>query len=236
MITLKGVSLHSTQRAGELEYIVLCVFAKRGQSYEFLGHSTNSFINPTRETFIDFDFDLKLFTEIDGVQMPYREIYFRPLIVQLDENGSFVVRDELKNWDNLDDRTRLKLKACGTTNVNFNPYITNLDGNYSPHVIFKYTTGSYTANDKIAHTLNGDVHLNSKDRETIEELHELGKRVFNEDDFVIHDTVIDTRELNSAYNRRGAEIMCAFTVDPKDFVGKFITELRFRRGDTKYKF
>ena len=235
MITLKGISLHAAQREGELEYIVLCVFGKRGQSYEYLGHSTNSFINPTRETFIDFDFDLKLFTEINGVQVPYREIYLRPLIVQIDENGSFVVKDEFKNWDNLADRTRLKLKVCGNTNANFNPYITNLDGTDSPHVIFKYTTGSYTTNDKIAHILNGDVHLNSKDRETIEELHELGNRVFNEDDFVIHDTVIDTRELNSAYHSRGSEIMCAFTVDPKDFVGQFITELRFRRGESNYK-
>jgi hypothetical protein len=29
--------------------------------------------------------------------------------------------------------------------------------------------------------------------------------------------------------------MCAFTVDPKDFVGQFITELRFRRGESNYK-
>ena len=65
----------------------------------------------------------------------------------------------------------------------------------------------------------------------MEELSELTTRIFNEDDIIETFTIVDTRMLNTAFNSRGAEIMCAFTINPCDYVDHEITELRFRRGD-----
>ena len=230
LITLRGISLHTCDRDGGLEYITLCVYGRKGTEYEYLGHSTNAFINPIKETIADFDFDIQLFSELNGVKVPYREVYLKPLIVQIDEKGKFEVEEIHTRWDNMAYRTRLKLKSCDNYNVNFNPYITNVEGTHSPHVFFRYQTGTYTINDKIAHTANGDVHLNPFEKEKFEELCEISDRVFNEDDFIIDENIIDTRELNSAYNSRGAEIMCSFTIVPTDFVGHNLTELRFRCG------
>ena len=69
----------------------------------------------------------------------------------------------------------------------------------------------------------------------MEELSNLTTRIFAEDDIIETSTVTDTRLLNSAFDNRNAEVMCAFTINPLDYVGQEMTELRFRRGEnTKY--
>ena len=158
-------------------------------------------------------------------------MYLRPYKVQFDETtNTFVLDENSKHWDSLVNKTSLTLKVCNKSSLNYSAFITDFNGESSPHVLFRYRTGNYAINDKIAHTANGDVHINSYEKEKIEELYELTTRVFNEDEIITSEHNINTRELNSAYSSTGGEIMCAFTVVPTDFIGHEVTELKFRCG------
>lgn len=234
MMTLTGISLFSHAKQGNQYFVVLCVYAKKSGQYKFIGHSTNAFPNSNNALEMIFQFDnLKLFESIqndgDVVYTPYREVFIKPLIVESTQYGEIISTIENPDWNNAL-FTTLKLRGCSTSHINFSPYVTDYDLTFGPHVKMKFNAGNYVVGDKIPHNSNGFVHLTPSEKEKVNDLYDLSLSYFNDSDTKETFIPIDTRLLDQQYHRTNGQIMCAFTIDPTDYVGKIISELRFRHA------
>jgi hypothetical protein len=125
------------------------------------------------------------------------------------------------------------LKGCSITNLDYNPYVTSLDGSFSPHMIFKYKTGSFSINDKIPHNMNGNVHLTPEEKRQVEAVCNMSNLIFDDTSIKPTREVVDTRKIDSTYAKTNLEIMCGFEIRPADYVGKNIAKVTIRRGTNK---
>lgn len=234
MMSITGISLFSHAKQGNQNFVVLCVYAKKNGQYKFIGHSTNAFPNSNNALEMIFQFDnLKLFDSIqkdgDVVYTPYREVFIKPLMVESTQNGEIISTIENPDWNNAL-FTTLRLRGCSNSHINFSPYVTDYDLTFGPHVRMKFKAGNYVVGDKIPHNSNGFVHLTPLEKEKVNDLYDLSISYFNDSDTEQTFIPIDTRLLDQQYHRTNGQVMCAFTIDPTDYVGKIISELRFRHA------
>lgn len=234
IMTLTGISLFSHAKQGNQNFVVLCVYAKKNGQYKFIGHSTNPFLNSNNAIEMIFQFDnLNLFESIqkdgDIVYAPYREVFIKPLILESTQYDKMISEIENPDWNN-ELFTTLRLEGCSNTHNNFSPYLTDYDLTFGPHVKMKFKTGNYVVGDKIPHNSNGVVHLSPSEKQKVIDLYNLSISYFNDSDTEKTLIPIDTRLLDQQYNRTNGQIMCSFTIDPTDYVGKTISELRFRHA------
>ena len=236
LLTLTEISLFTHQRTGNNqvptgEIIVLCVYYKRDNNYVFIGNSSNPYINPNTAQQLTFKFDnLKLYQVInENEYLPYSEIYIRPLRVRIDAFDPTKIGNT--SWDNNDNMTNLMLKGCAGSSFSYNPYVTSLDGSFSPHLIFKYKTGSFSSNDRIPHNMNGDVHLTVEEKRQVEAVCNMSNLIFDENSSEYVKNIVDTRTINSSYSRTNPETMCSIEIVPTDYVGQNLKEMYIRRAD-----
>ena len=235
LLMLTEISLFTHERTGNNvvandEIIVLCVYYKRDNDYIFIGSSSNSYANPNRATKITFKFDdLKLYEYINENEiLPYSEIYIKPLSVRINAFDYTNIGDT--SWSDNDNMRNLMLNGCSASNFDFNPYVTSLDGTFSPHMIFKYKTGSFSVNDKIPHNMNGNVHLTVEEKRQVRAVCKMSNLIFDENSSELIKTTVDTRTIKDTYNRTNTETMCAIVVVPNDYVGLKLSEFYIRRG------
>ena len=236
LLTLTEISLFTHQRTGNNqvptgEIIVLCVYYKRDNNYIFIGNSSNPYVNPNTAQQLTFKFDnLKLYQVInENEYLPYSEIYIKPLRVRIDAFDPTKIGNT--SWDNNDNMTNLMLKGCAGSSFSYNPYVTSLDGSFSPHLIFKYKSGSFSVNDRIPHNMNGDVHLTAEEKRQVEAVCNMSNLIFDENSSEYVKSTVDTRTINSSYSRTNPETMCSIEIVPTDYVGKRLSEIYIRRAD-----
>lgn len=236
LLTLTEISLFTHQRTGNDqvptgEIIVLCVYYKRDNNYIFIGNSSNPYVNPNTAQQLTFKFDnLKLYQVInENEYLPYSEIYIKPLRVRIDAFDTAIIGDT--SWDNNDNMTNLMLKGCTGSSFSYNHYVTSLDGSFSPHLIFKYKSGSFSVNDRIPHNMNGDVHLTVEEKRQVEAVCNMSNLIFDENSSEYVKSTVDTRTINSSYSRTNPETMCSIEIVPTDYVGKRLSEIYIRRAD-----
>ena len=239
LITLTGISLYMNGRSSnsaENEFFVLCVFSLLNGNYVFLGSSQNAFVNPRNATLANFDFNLKLFGEITNddntiSSLPYSQVFVKFLKVDVAENGN--IETNLTNiaWDDVD-FISVNLQGCPSSNyVDFNPHFTTLNGAISPHTIIKYQTGNYTANQKIPHNLNGDVHVTREEKEKIENLTQLTNQLYLSGDEYANQLFIDTNEGNGSSS---SDTFCSIIINPEEFFNKFLYQLLIKNASGNY--
>ena len=182
-LMLREISLFTHDRTSNLvadgEVIALCVYYRNNNDYIYIGCSSNPYANPNTADQITFTFDdLKLYQiTANNEVIPYSEVYIKPIRVYLEDFNYNGVENTA--WDNNEDSTDLMLKGCSITNLDFNPYVTSLDCSFSPHMIFKYKTGSFSIDNKIPHNMNGSVHLTPEEKRQVEAVCNMSKLIFD---------------------------------------------------------
>lgn len=239
LITLTGISLYMNGRSSSLaenDFFVLCIFSLVNGNYVFLGSSQNAFVNPRNATLTNFDFNLKLFEEITNddntiSSLPYSQIFVKFLKVDVAEDGKIETILTNITWNN-DNFISMNLQGCPSSNyVDFNPHFTTLNGDFSPHGIIKFQTGNYTANQKIPHNLNGDVHVTREEKEKIENLTQLTNQLYLSGDEYANLQIVDTNEGNGSSS---SDTFCSIIINPEDFINKYLYQLLIKNASGSY--